>query len=128
MNTDTRQHPRTAIPKYFPTGTFHLIAGERRYHYLRANDVSQGGMGLDIPSSLPPGTSVRLRYISNHWRTDLDGTVVWCGPGEVVGEGDAAYQSYRVGLRFASDNAASSALLYLALKEHTSTSRLSHAI
>lgn len=120
--TDTRQHPRTAIPKYFPGGTFHLIAGDRRYHYVRANDISQSGIGLDIPSSLPAGTSVRLRYISTNWRTDLDGEVVWCGAGELVGEGDAAYQNYRVGLSFASDNAASSALLYLALKEYTSLS------
>src|SRR3569832_344679 len=78
MFSDSRAYARLPIPKYFTGGAFHLIEGEREYHYIRANDVCETGIGLDVPSPLERGMPVKVRYTSDGWRTDVEGTVMWC--------------------------------------------------
>ena len=59
MFSDNRIHARLSVPKYYTGGSFHLIDGERKYHYIRANDVCVAGVGLDLPSAIDSGKQVK---------------------------------------------------------------------
>lgn len=117
MFTDSRTNARLPIPKYFTGGAFHLVDGEREYHYIRANDVCVSGIGLDVPSPLERGSQVKVRYTSEAWRADLDGTVMWCVRSDRVGVSMRTYQNFRVGIRLNPHNAQSNAMLFLTLKD-----------
>jgi hypothetical protein len=118
MFSDNRIHARLPVPRYYTGGTFHLIDGERKYHYIRANDVSIEGIGLDVPSAIERGAQVKVCFTSEGWRADLDGTVMWCARADrVSGVHQQAYQNFRVGVRLNPDNSQDNALLYLALKD-----------
>ena len=118
MFSDNRTHARLAVPRYYTGGSFHLIDGERKYHYIRANDVSVEGIGLDVPSSIERGAQVKVCFTSEGWRADLDGTVMWCARADrVSGVNQLTYPNFRVGVRLNGQNAQDNALLYLALKD-----------
>lgn len=118
MFKDNRMHARLAVPKYYTGGSFHLIDGERKYHYIRANDVCIAGIGLDVPSSIERGRQVKVCFTSEGWRADLDGTVMWCARADRVGGvSQKAYPNYRVGIRLSPGNSQDNSLLYAALKE-----------
>ena len=117
MFSDSRMHARLSVPKYYTGGSFHLIDGERKYHYIRANDVCVAGVGLDVPSAIERGKQVKVCFTSEEWRADLDGTVVWCVRSDRIGVSKQAYQNYRVGIRLNPNNAENNALLYLTLKD-----------
>jgi hypothetical protein len=117
MFNESRMHARLSIPKYYTGGSFHLIDGERKYHYIRANDVCLAGVGLDLPSTIEPGSQVKVSFTAEDWRTDLDGTVMWCERADRIGVSKQAYQNYRVGIYFNPDNSEDNALLYLTLKD-----------
>lgn len=118
MFSDNRMHARLAVPRYYTGGSFHLIDGERKYHYIRANDVSIEGIGLDVPSAIERGAQVKVCFTSEGWRADLDGTVMWCSRADrVSGVSQQAYPNYRVGVRLNAGNSQDNALLYLALKD-----------
>lgn len=116
MFSDSRAYARLPIPKYFTGGAFHLIEGEREYHYIRANDVCETGIGLDVPSPLERGMSVKVRYTSDGWRTDVEGTVMWCVRADRVGVSMRSYQNYRVGIQLGTENTGTNVELFLALK------------
>ena len=128
MLNDNRMHARLSVPKYYTGGSFHLIDGERKYHYIRANDVCIEGIGLDVPSAIERGSQVKVCFKSEGWRADLDGTVMWCERSDRVGGVSLqAYPNFRVGVRLNPDNSQDNALLYLTLKdglEQTRPSRL----
>lgn len=115
MFTDSRAHTRLPIPKYYTGGSFHLIEGEREYHYIRANDVCEAGIGLDVPSPLEPGVTVKVRYTADGVRAEINGTVMWCVRADRVGVSMRSYQNYRVGIRLESGQGGSPSL-YSALK------------
>lgn len=117
MFSDSRMHARLSIPKYYTGGSFHLIDGERKYHYIRANDVCMAGVGLDLPSEVKRGTQVKVCFTSEGWRADLEGTVMWCDRADRVGVSKQSLQNYRVGIRFNPDYSQSNAMLYLTLKD-----------
>lgn len=118
MLSDNRMHERLPVPKYYTGGSFHLLEGDRKYHYIRANDVSAEGVGLDIPSPIERGTQVKVSFTSQGWRTDLDGTVMWCQRADRVGGvSQQSYQNYRVGIRLNPENADDNAMLYMTLKD-----------
>jgi len=118
MFSDNRIHARLAVPRYYTGGTFHLIDGERKYHYIRANDVSIEGIGLDVPSAIERGAQVKVCFTSEGWRADLDGTVMWCSRADrVSGVTRQAYPNFRVGVRLKAENSQDNALLYLSLKD-----------
>lgn len=117
MFSDNRMHARLSIPKYYTGGSFHLIDGERKYHYIRANDICVTGIGLDVPSAIERGTPVKVCFTSEGWRADLDGTVMWCARADRIGVSKQTYQNYRVGVRLNSENSQDNALLYLTLKD-----------
>lgn len=123
MFTDSRSNARLPIPKYFTGGAFHLVDGEREYHYIRANDVCVSGIGLDVPSPLECGSQVKVRYTTEGWRSDLDGTVMWCVRSDRVGVSMRAYQNFRVGIRLNPSNVQANALLFLTLKDDLQQSR-----
>lgn len=118
MFSDNRIHARLAVPRYYTGGSFHLIDGERKYHYIRANDVSIEGVGLDVPSAIERGAQVKVCFTSEGWRADLDGTVMWCSRADrVSGVNQQTYPNFRVGVRLNPDTSQDNALLYLALKD-----------
>jgi len=118
MFRDNRTHARLTVPKYYTGGSFHLIDGERKYQYIRANDICVEGIGLDVPSSIERGKQIKVCFTSEGWRTDLDGTVMWCERADRVGGvSQQAYQNYRVGIRLHPDNSQDNSLLYLTLKD-----------
>ena|SRR3990172_4345403 len=121
MNIESREHRRVPIPKYYAGGNFHLLEGEREYHYIRANDICVSGIGLDIPSALSRGSRVKVRYNSSGWRADLEGTVMWCERMDRVGISKSSYENYRVGIRLDPRKADQNALLYLNLKQELET-------
>lgn len=116
MFSDSRAYARMPIPKYYTGGSFHLIEGEREYHYIRANDVCETGIGLDLPSPLERGASVKVRYTSEGWRADVGGTVMWCVRADRIGVSMRSYQNYRIGIRLNAENGQTSAMLFLTLK------------
>jgi len=116
MFSDSRAYARLPIPKYFTGGAFHLIEGEREYHYIRANDVCETGIGLDVPSPLERGMPVKVRYTSDGWRADVEGTVMWCVRADRVGVSMRSYQNYRVGIHLSTENTGTNVELFLALK------------
>lgn len=116
MFTDSRAHARLPIPRYYTGGSFHLMDGEREYHYIRANDICETGIGLDVPSPLERGSTVKVRYTSEGWRADVEGTVMWCVRADRVGVSMRSYQNYRVGIRLNGENAQVNASLLAALK------------
>jgi len=116
MFSDSRAYARMPIPKYYTGGSFHLIDGEREYHYIRANDVCEAGIGLDVPSPLERGVTVKVRYTTDGLRTDVHGTVMWCVRADRVGVSMRSYQNYRVGIRLNAETAAANATLFSALK------------
>ena len=118
MFKDSRTHTRISVPKYYTGGSFHLIDGERKYHYIRANDVCVEGIGLDVPSSIERGAQVKVCFTSAGWRTDLDGTVMWCSREDRVGGvSQKSYPNYRVGIRLNPDNAQDNSQLFSTLKD-----------
>ncbi len=118
MSNDNRQHARLSVPRYYTGGSFHLIDGERKYHYIRANDVCVEGIGLDVPSAIEQGAQVKVCFTSGGWRTDLDGTVMWCARSDRVGGvSQKSYKNFRVGIRLNPGNSQDNALLYSTLKD-----------
>ncbi len=117
MFNESRGNIRLPIPKYYTGGSFHLIDGEREYHYIRANDVCVSGVGLDVPSSLDRGKTVKLRFAMEGWRADLDGIVMWCARADRVGVSMRSYENYRVGIRLDPTHAQDNAMLFLTLKD-----------
>lgn len=117
MFNDNRTHSRLSVPKYYTGGSFHLIDGERKYHYIRANDVCAAGVGLDVPSAIARGTQVKVCFTSQNWRADLVGTVMWCERSDRIGVSKQSYQNYRVGIQLDPENAEENSLLYLTLKD-----------
>jgi len=118
MFKDSRIHTRISVPKYYTGGSFHLIDGERRYNYIRANDICIEGIGLDVPSSIERGTQVKVCFTTTGWRTDLEGTVVWCSREDRVGGvSQKSYPNYRVGIRLNEENAEDNSLLFSTLKD-----------
>src|SRR3569832_1699529 len=114
MFSDSRAYARMPIPIYYTGGSFHLIDGEREYHYIRANDVCEAGIGLDVPSPLERGVTVKVSYTTDGLRTDVHGTVMWCVRADRVGVSMRSYQNYRVGIRLHAATAAANAALLLA--------------
>ncbi len=117
MFTDNRSHARLSVPKYYTGGSFHLIDGERKYHYIRANDVCITGVGLDVPSAIDRGKQVKVCFTSQEWRADLEGTVMWCERADRIGVSKKSYQNYRVGIMLSPENSEENAQLYLTLKD-----------
>lgn len=118
MFSNNRIHARLSVPRYYTGGSFHLIDGERKYHYIRANDICIEGVGLDVPSAIARGAQVKVCYKSEGWRSDLDGTVMWCARSDRVGGvSRRPYPNFRVGIRLNPDNSRDNALLYLTLKD-----------
>jgi hypothetical protein len=117
MFNDNRMHARLSVPKYYTGGSFHLVDGERKYHYIRANDVCEAGVGLDVPSAIERGTQVKVCFTSQEWRADLEGTVKWCERSDRMGVSKQSYQNYRVGIQLNPDNSEDNSLLYLTLKD-----------
>ena len=117
MFKDNRTHARLSVPKYYTGGSFHLIDGERKYHYIRANDICIDGIGLDVPSSIDRGKQIKVCFTSEGWRTDLDGTVMWCERADRIGVSKQSYQNYRVGIFLNPNNSEDNAQLYLTLKD-----------
>ena len=118
MFSDNRMHVRISVPKYYTGGSFHLIEGERKYHYIRANDVCIEGIGLDVPSAIERGAQVKVSFKSEGWRADLDGTVMWCTRADrVAGVSQQTYPNFRVGIRLNPDNTQDNTQLYLTLKD-----------
>ena len=118
MFNDNRAHARLSVPRYYTGGSFHLIDGERKYHYIHANDVSVSGVGLDVPSAIESGSQVKVCFTSPGWRADLEGTVMWCSRSDRIGGvSQQAYQNFRVGIRLSPDNSQDNSLLYLTLKD-----------
>src|SRR3569623_1537384 len=115
MISDSRANARLPIPKYFTGGAFHLIEGDREYHYIRANDVCESGIGLDVPSPLERGMPVKVLYSSDGWRTDVEGTVMWCVRADRVGVSMRSYQIYRVGIHLSTEIFVINVELFLAL-------------
>ena len=116
MFSDNRTHARLSVPKYYTGGSFHLIDGERKYHYIRANDVCVAGVGLDLPSAIDRGKQVKVCFTSQEWRADLEGTVMWCERADRIGVSKQSYQNYRVGILLNPENSEDNAQLYLTLK------------
>lgn len=116
MFSDNRTHARLSVPKYYTGGSFHLIDGERKYHYIRANDVCVAGVGLDLPSAIDRGKQVKVCFTSQEWRADLEGTVMWCERSDRIGVSKQSYQNYRVGILLNPENSEDNAQLYLTLK------------
>ncbi len=128
MFSDNRIHARLSVPKYYTGGSFHLVDGERKYHYIRANDVCVEGIGLDVPSPIESGSQVKVCFTSDGWRADLDGTVMWCTRADRVGGvSQQSYQNFRVGIRLSPGNSQDNALLYLTLKDGLEQSRPRHS-
>ena len=117
MFSENRIHARLSVPRYYTGGSFHLIDGERKYHYIRANDVCVAGVGLDLPSAIERGKQVKVCFTSQEWRADLDGTVMWCQRADRIGVSKQSYQNYRVGILLNPENSDDNALLYLNLKD-----------
>jgi hypothetical protein len=117
MFSDNRLHARLSVPKYYRGGSFHLIDGERKYHYIRANDVCAAGVGLDLPSAIECGKQVKVCFTSQEWRADLEGTVMWCERADRIGLSKQSYQNYRVGILLNPENSEDNSLLYLTLKD-----------
>src|SRR3569623_2775983 len=111
MFSDCRAYARMPIPKYYTGGSFHLFDGEREYLYIRANDVCETGIGLDVPSPLERGMPVKVRYTTDGLRTDVQGTVMWCVRADREGVSMRSYQNYRMGIRLDAENAAANATL-----------------
>jgi hypothetical protein len=116
MFSDNRTHARLSVPRYYTGGSFHLIDGERKYHYIRANDVCVAGVGLDLPSAIDRGKQVKVCFTSQEWRADLEGTVMWCERADRIGVSKQSYQNYRVGILLNPENSEDNAQLYLTLK------------
>ncbi|MEJ2553390.1 MAG: hypothetical protein P8079_05075 [Gammaproteobacteria bacterium] len=117
MFNDNRAHVRLSVPKYYTGGSFHLIDGERKYHYIRANDVCVAGVGLDVPSAIERGSQVKICFTSRNWRADLEGIVMWCERSDRIGVSKQSYQNYRVGIQLDPENAEENSLLYLTLRD-----------
>ena len=117
MFSENRMHARMSVPKYYTGGNFHLIDGDRKYHYIRANDVSVAGLGLDLPSAIDRGTQVTVCFTSQEWRVDLEGTVMWCERADRIGVSKQSYQNYRVGISLNPENSDNNATLFMTLKE-----------
>ena len=117
MFNDNRMHARLSVPKYYRGGVFHLIDGEREYHYIRANDVSLAGVGLDLPSALEQNKQVKLCFTSPEWRADFEGSVMWCERADRHGVGTQSFQNYRVGILLNPEKSEDNALLYLTLRD-----------
>ena len=117
MFNDSRKHARLSVPKYYTGGSFHLIDGERKYHYIRANDVCVAGVGLDLPSAIEHGKQIKVCFTSQEWRADFEGTVMWCERADRIGVSKQSYQNYRVGIQLSPENSEDNALLYLTLKD-----------
>src|SRR3569832_1902164 len=77
MFSDSRAYARLPIPKYFTGGAFHLIEGEREYHYIRAIDVCETGIGLDVPSPLGRGGPGGGRGAAGGGRAGGGGAGMW---------------------------------------------------
>ena len=117
MFNDNRMHARLSVPKYYTGGSFHLVDGDRKYHYIRANDVCVAGVGLDLPSAIDRGKQVKVCFTSQEWRADLEGTVMWCERADRIGVSKQSYQNYRVGILLDPNNSEDNAQLYLTLKD-----------
>ena len=117
MNIESREHLRVQIPKYFTGGNFHLMEGEREYHYIRANDICVSGIGLDVPSAIFCGSRVRVSYNSKGLKSDLEGTVMWCERDDRVGISKSPYRNFRVGIRLDERKADQNSLLFQALRQ-----------
>lgn len=117
MFNDNRMHERLSVPKYYTGGSFHLVDGDRKYHYIRANDVCVAGVGLDLPSAIDRGKQVKVCFTSQEWRADLEGTVMWCERADRIGVSKQSYQNYRVGILLNPNNSEDNAQLYLTLKD-----------
>src|SRR3569833_927498 len=101
-----RAYARMLIPKYYTGGSFHLIDGEREYHYICVYDVCEAGIGLDVPSPLERGVTVKVRYTTDGLRTDVHGAVMWCVRADHEGGSMRSYQNYRVGILVNSETTA----------------------
>src|SRR3569832_493314 len=112
MFSDSRAYARMPIPKYYTGGSFHLIDGEREYHYIRANDVCEAGIGLDVPSPLARGVTVKVRYTTDSLRTDVHGTVMWCVRADRVGVNKRTKQKNHKNKHQNAETAAANATLF----------------
>ncbi|NOY72210.1 MAG: PilZ domain-containing protein [Gammaproteobacteria bacterium] len=104
MIAEARRFERTPISQYHKEGSFHVISYNKKFHYLRANNISQGGICIEIPSALYAGESVQFRYISTTKKLELEGMVAWCKK-----EQASDYPKYRAGLQFKIDGQEASA-------------------
>src|SRR3569833_4189546 len=116
MFSDSRAYARMPIPKYYTGGSFHLIDGEREYHYIRANDVCEAGIGRDVPSPLERGVTVKVRYTTDGLRTDVHGTVMWCVRADRVCVSMRSYQNLHKNKHQNTKTTAANATLFSALK------------
>jgi len=107
MTTEARHYERSPISRYHKKGSFHVISDDKEFHYLRANNISKGGICIDVPSALHAGENVQFRYISKAEKLELEGTVAWCKEEKI-----ADYANYQVGLQFNTEEQSRSASLY----------------
>src|SRR3569832_1133179 len=116
MFSDSQAYARLFFFFFFSGGAFHLIEGEREYHYIRANDFCETGIGLDVPSPLERGMPVKVRYTSDGWRADVEGAVMWCVRAGRVGVSMRSYQDNRCGIHLSTEITGTNVELLLASK------------
>ncbi len=107
MTAEARHYERSPISRYHKEGSFHIISDDKEFHYLRANNISKGGICIDVPSALHTGEPVQFRYISKTEKLELEGTVAWCRE-----EQTADYANYQIGLQFNTEEQTTSANLH----------------
>lgn len=95
MTAEARRYERSPIARYHKKGSFHVTSYDKKFHYLRANNISRGGICINIPAALYTGESVQFCYISKAEKLELEGTVAWCKK-----EQTSDYSNYHAGLKF----------------------------
>ena len=110
MGEERRGHDRESLVRADFSGAFSIEINGQPHVFTQVNDVSISGMGIILSQSVPAGTPIVLKFVSEEFDLAINARAAWSTPDEQGG--------YRVGVQFSTEDLDANVMFFMTLREY----------